>query len=424
LRQNWITRFGDSGADRLYLVYEACHAAALGSIIPLFAIYFRFAHLTLFDIALLAFIFEGTILLTEIPTGTAADLLGRVNAMRLGSGLLLVSGIIFIAGRSLNWFIAAEVLGGIGEACRSGSAEAWISHELQLVGQQEEIPRLFARRVKFNFMAGFLAMLCGGLIAQYALAAGWLLFSLLTLGAFFCAFLMIDTAAASKVDGVFGLKAFVQHTASGLGHITASKKLLAVLVLALTANFAYEGLDQYWQVFLSEGRDLGAYLFGLMTAATAAILFLTADRFVPWLYQRAGLALPVYFLGAVAVVGLVLFSLAPAIWLVLASFVIFSVARGLQEPFLTTYMTENSPTDQRATILSTQNLFSSGGEMVAALTAGVLAAELGLRLVFLVGAGAIVAGVVLFFLLFEGRQGKASSFPDSSVQNPEDDVVQ
>ncbi len=410
MRQSWIKRFGDPGAERLYLIYEACHASALGSIIPLFAIYFRFAHLTLFDIALLAFIFEGTILLMEIPTGTAADLLGRVNAMRLGSGLLLISGIIFIAGRSLNWFIAAEVLGGIGEACRSGSAEAWISHELQLVGRQEEVPRLFARRVKFNFLAGFLAMLCGGLIAQYALAAGWVLFSLLTLMALFCALLMIDTASATSSGGILNMRAFLTHTASGLKNIAGSKGLLAVLVLVLTANFAYEGLDQYWQVFLSEGRDLGAYLFGLMTAATAAILFLTADRFVPWLYRKAGLAVPVYLLGAIATCGLVLFSLVSAVWLVFAAFVLFSVARGLQEPFLTSFVTENSPSALRATVLSTQNLFSSGGEMVAALSAGVLAAELGLRTVFLVGAGVILAGIVLFALLFGGvREGAGDS---------------
>lgn len=346
----------------------------------------------------------------EIPTGTAADLLGRVNAMRMGSGLLLASGIIFIAGRSLNWFIAAEILGGIGEACRSGSADAWISHELQLVGRQEEVARLFARRVKFNFLAGFLAMLCGGLVAQYVLAAGWVLFSLLTLLALFCAFLMMDTAAATLSGSILDFRAFLAHAASGLKHIVASHRLMAVLTLALTANFAYEGLDQYWQVFLSEGRDLGAWLFGLVTAATAAILFLTADRFVPWLYRKAGLALPVYLLGGVATCGLILFSLVTAVWVVLASFILFSVARGLQEPFLTTYMTENSPANLRATVLSTQNLFSSGGEMIAALFAGVLAAKLGLRTVFLAGAGVILAGVVLFGLLFErGRQKRGDS---------------
>ncbi|MCK4857511.1 MAG: hypothetical protein KAT58_06060 [candidate division Zixibacteria bacterium] len=124
MRQSWKKWVADRPAEHLYLTYEACQSAAFGTILPLFAIYFRHAHLTLFDIALLAFLFEGTILLLEIPTGTAADLFGQVNTLKLASALLFLSGLVFTFSRSLGWFILAEVLCGDGEAFHSGAADA------------------------------------------------------------------------------------------------------------------------------------------------------------------------------------------------------------------------------------------------------------------------------------------------------------
>jgi hypothetical protein len=69
LLKRWSNNFAALSASQLYFLYSTCFAAAFGTILPLFAIYFRHAGLSLFQLALLAFIFEGTILLLELPTG-------------------------------------------------------------------------------------------------------------------------------------------------------------------------------------------------------------------------------------------------------------------------------------------------------------------------------------------------------------------
>jgi MFS family permease len=404
LRPSWKKRFADQPAQRLYLSYEVCHAAAFGTILPLFAIYFRHAQLSLFEIALLAFVFEGTILIWEVPTGTAADLLGRVNALRAASATLLAAGILFTAGRSLGWFVIAEVLCGIGEACRSGSADAWISSILDREGRAAEAAPVFARRLKLTFAASFCGMLAGGLVAGLLMAAGWVLFSVMSLAALLISLQMTEPETARPGPAAGMLRRFGRHTVEGMRFVRSSPRLAAILLLVLTANFAYEGLDQFWQVFLKEDRDVAVVLFGVLTAATALILLLTADRVVPWFYRRLGVARPVYLLGAVAAACLALFATAPWPTVIIASFLLFSVARGWQEPLLVTYMTEQSPPSHRALILSTRNLFSSSGEMVAALTAGLLAAAVGLPTLFLLGAILIVGGVLLFARLFTSRQ--------------------
>ena len=85
-----------------YLIYSALFAAAFGTIIPLFAVYFRHAGLTLLQIALLAFVFEGTILLLELPTGLIADLKGRVRTLQLAAVLLTLAGLLFVFARNLT----------------------------------------------------------------------------------------------------------------------------------------------------------------------------------------------------------------------------------------------------------------------------------------------------------------------------------
>jgi MFS family permease len=390
-------------AERLYLSYEAVLAGAFGTIIPLFAIYFRFADLTLFQIALLAFVFEGTILLLEVPTGAIADLSGRVSVMRLAAGLLFLSGITFVLSRSLSWFIVAEILCGIGESLRSGTADAWISVRLQQEGRGRQLSRLLSRKVKYKFAAGFCGMLVGGLIAGWWLAGGWMVFTMLAAVAGAAALLMNDKDSETAAGARPRPAAFFAHAAAGLKRIVDTRRLVAILVLLLTANAAYEGVDQFWQVYLKEQHNTPAILFGMATAAAALILFLIAERAVPWLEKRIGFHSGIWALSTVVLVMLAVFTLSSSVPLLIGALVVFTVARSLQEPLVVSFISENSPAQSRATILSASNLVSSDGEMIAALLLGWLAGAVGLKPVFLIGLLLIALGLVGFSAIFRSR---------------------
>ncbi|MFH2056569.1 MAG: MFS transporter [bacterium] len=395
----WTRFFATLTESQHYLIYSGLFAAAFGTILPLFAIYFRQAGLTLFQIALLAFVFEGTILLCELPTGVIADLKGRVRTLRLAAALLTLAGLLFIIARDLTWFVVAEIICGIGEAFRSGSAEAWISTRLQEDGRGEEVTQLFAQRMKYNFAAAFVAMLLGGVVAQLYLAAGWVLFVVLTLAGFLFSLMMKENSGVTSAESVH-TQSFRKHLRSGLRAIYGSAPLTATLFLLLAGNAAYEGVDQFWQIYASESRQIAALWFGIATALTALILFFSADRLVPRLRQRYGFKLSVTMLALAAAAFLSLFALVGGTVAVLACFVLFSVVRNLQEPLITGFISENSPSQTRATVLSTNNLVSSAGEMIAALGLGWLAGALGLRPVFLIAVLLLFAGWLVFYNLF------------------------
>jgi MFS family permease len=409
LRRNWIRIFADQPAERLYVVYACCHAAAFGTIIPLFAIYFRYAELSLFDIALLAFVFEGTILLFELPTGVGADLFGRLTALRIASASLALAGLFFIVGRSLAMFVAAEIICGIGEAFRSGSADAWISEVLEKEGRRDQLARTIARRVKYTFAATFLGMLAGGVIGAYLLPAGWVIFTLLSVIAFLISLVLRESRDSTQSSAGNGIKKFLNHTFSGIRVVFSSQHLVAILALVLAANFAYEGFDQYWQVFLQETRGITPLLFGVITGAAVLILFMIAEQVVSLLHRKLGLVTGVGILISIAACSLSLFALIPALSVIMACFLLFSVARGIVEPLLVTFVSESSPPEMRATVLSTQNLFSSSGEMMAALSAGLLASALGLSSLFLVGAIILVLGLFLLVHIFPKNHPSSKS---------------
>lgn len=117
---------------------------ALGTILPVYVLYFRHYQINLFQIALLASIFEASILIFEMPTGLVADIYGRKISVILSAFVSFISGIFFIFFPFLFGFIIAEILSGLGETFRSGALEAWLVDSLKHEGKEEKVKYAFA----------------------------------------------------------------------------------------------------------------------------------------------------------------------------------------------------------------------------------------------------------------------------------------
>jgi predicted MFS family arabinose efflux permease len=229
------------------------------------------------------------------------------------------------------------------------------------------------------------------------------MFSLLSLGALVISLHMNERRFAT--GGMFRIKPAVlaRHLRVGLSQFRSTSVLSAILVFTLIVNLAFESTDQYWQVFLTEIHDLPAVSFGAVTALTALVLFMIADRLTPWLRKHFGFESSLVMLASVSCAVLLVFSLAAGAAVLLLIFLLFSVSRSLQTPLTLAVVSEQSAPESRATALSTHNLVSSAGEMVAAIVMGLLAATLGLRLVFVIGATLLLVGILLFRFLVVSR---------------------
>ena len=109
---------------KVFLLAETVLAACGGFILPIYVLYFRYFCITLFQVALLAAVFEASVLVFEIPTGLFADRYGRKLSVGIGFFLFAVSGLVFLLYRNFTGFLMAEVLFGLAEAFISGAGEA------------------------------------------------------------------------------------------------------------------------------------------------------------------------------------------------------------------------------------------------------------------------------------------------------------
>ena len=274
---------------------------------------------------------------------------------------------------------------------------------LQQEGRSREVTALFARRMKYNFAATFVAMLLGGVIAQFYLPAGWALFTVLSLAGVFVGLQLKESSAVERTGSARPQSAG-RHLLSGLRTIRDSTALAATLLLLLIGNIAYEGVDQFWQIYAEESRGIAVLWFGAATGIAALILFFSAGPVTRWLEERLGYKNGISLLVLAAAVFLTLFALLGGVVAVLGCFVLFSVLRNLQEPLITGYVSDHSPSQTRATVLSTNNLICSAGEMIAALGLGWLAGAVGLQPLFLVAAVLLVGGGALFYRVFGRRR--------------------
>ena len=77
---------------RIFLTTEAILAAFGGFILPIYVLYFRYFNITIFEVAILAVVFEASVLLFELPTGLFADKCGRKLSVIIGFAIFSASG--------------------------------------------------------------------------------------------------------------------------------------------------------------------------------------------------------------------------------------------------------------------------------------------------------------------------------------------
>ncbi len=236
---------------------------AFGSILPVYVLYFRHYQINLFQIGMLASIFEASILLFEIPTGLLADIYGRKISVILSAFVSLISGIFFIFFPYLFGFIVAEILNGLGETLRSGALEAWLVDSLKHEGKEEKIKYAFAQGTKYRTLGNLSGLILGGYLASLNIKLVWIPFALI----FFILsiFLILKMKEEYKIEKAISdktLSKISETIKKSLVVIKSQKLILALLLLVLVSGFSFETISQYWQVHFSENLFIKTKYFG------------------------------------------------------------------------------------------------------------------------------------------------------------------
>lgn len=384
---------------RIYSATRFSISFAFGTILPVYVLYFRHYQINLFQIALLAAVFEASILLFEIPTGLVADIYGRRISVILSAVVSLISGAIFIFFPFLVGFIVAEIIGGLGETLRSGALEAWLVDSLKHEGREDKQRYAFAQGTRFKTGGNLLGLISGGYLASLNMKLVWAPFTVLFLSlSVFLILLMKEEYRSENIRG----RAYARlwdTVKQSIGVLRRTRLILALIILSLFSEFSFEAISQYWQVHFDEGLSVAARYFGWILAIASVLTILLVDRVTRFSGRFRHEITFLITLETLFLLSLLVIALTVSPILAVVCFILLQTFVNFKEPIFLDVYNRHIPSDQRATLLSFQSLVGSGGEVLAGLCIGLVAQKFGLRITFGLGSAVLAAGVILLLFL-------------------------
>ena len=354
-------------------------------------------------------------MLFEVPTGIIADTVGRRASYLLGSATLFVSTALYLLmwqvhGPFWAWAVISMLL-GLGFTFFSGATEAWLVDALSFTKYTGTLESAFAK----GQIAGGIAMLtgtvAGGAVAQATnLGVPYILRAVMLGLTFLVAFVLMRDVGFTPRRGVSllaemrtVLKSSWEH---GLRNPPVRWLMLAGLFAGGVAMYGFYAMQPY--VLQLYGKS-NSYAIAGLSAAIVAGAQIVGGILVPYVgrvfRRRTSLLLLAALISATA---LAIIGLMPSFWVALSLFTVWALVFAANMPVRQAYINGLIASEDRATVLSSDNLLSSAGATVFQPILGKVADVWSYSISYIVCAGIELLALPLILL---ARREKASSDP-------------
>jgi MFS family permease len=357
--------------------------------------------------------FTAGMVIFEVPTGALADTWGRRNSYLLGAATLLLSTLLYLAMWRMQaplwgWAVASVLL-GLGVTFFSGATEAWLVDALAFSGYRESLESVMARGQVVGGAAMLTGSVAGGVIAQATdLGVPYIIRSVvlgLTLVAAF--FLMKDlgfTPSRGRSPLQEVRRVVRDSVDSGWRNPPVRWLMLAALCAGGVDIFAFYALQPYLLELYGDREAFGiAGLAAAIVAGTEMIAGLIVPGVRRWFARRTHALIATSLIGLSC---LALIGTTSSFWVAIALLVVWGLTFSMGVPIRQAYLNGIIPSQQRATVLSFDNLMASAGGVAAQPALGRAADVWGYPAAYVLSA-AIQLAAVPFLVL--ARREKAPS---------------
>ena len=365
--------------------------------------------------------FTAGMVLFEVPTGVVADTWGRRASFLLGALTLVVTTALYwLAWRTQApfwvWAVTSMLL-GLGFTFFSGATEAWLVDALKYAGFKGNLESVFAKAQMVGGAAMLSGSVAGGLIAQHTdLGVPYLLRSLALMITFVVAYLFMKDWGFVPKTGTRALTEMRQVLRSslryGLGNPPVRWMMLSAIFETGVGIYAFYAMQPYLLELYGDERAYG--IAGLAAAIVAGAQIaggLAAPRLRRLFHRRTSalLAGVLVSCGILALLGVVTsFPVAVALLVVWA--LIFAAVLPIRQAYLNGLV----PSEQRATVLSFDNLLGSGGGVVIQPALGKVADVWSYPASYVAGAALQLTGAPFVWLARREKAG-ADSVQDEAL---------
>lgn len=362
------------------------------------------AGLDLFETFVANAFFTAGQVLFEIPTGVAADTVGRRFSFLTSAAILAVATLAYVLlaelGAGIVLFSIASVLLGLGFTFYSGATEAWVVDALKAAGDKGAIDTVFARGGQLFGVSLIVGTVAGGFLGQLDLSLPYLVRAGLLVALF-------GVAWWGMHDIGFERRPFrIRQVPREMGRITRASiqhglknapVRLVMLMTLLHMGFLIWGWYAWQPYFLDLlGQDL-IWVAGLIAAGLGVIMVL-GGQVAAALGGKVRRSTAVAVAATVFSIGMVLTGLLDSFWPVVGVFFVGMAAFAVAEPFRQAALHACIPSETRATVVSFNSLMGSAGGVVSQPALGAYTRSVGIGPGYVVG-GVVTAPVVLLALL-------------------------
>lgn len=361
-----------------------------------------------------AFFTVGQVLF-EVPTGIVADTFGRRISYLLGSATLFVSTLLYlwlwrVHGPFWHWAVVSMLL-GLGFTFFSGATEAWLVDGLHSAKYTGTLESAFARGQIAGGAAMLTGTLAGGAIAQAtSLGVPYVLRAVMLGLTFLVAFLSMRDVGfhPRKRDSIAKevrkiLKSSLDH---GFRNPPVRWLMLAGFFAGGVGIYAFYAMQPYLLELYGKSES---YAIAGLAAAIVAGTQIIGGYLVPRVARVFGRRTTLLLVGSIiGTTALALIGLTSSFWVALALLAVWALVFAATIPVRQAFINGLIPSDQRATVLSMDNVLGSGGGVVVQPALGKVADVWSYSTSYIAGA-AVELLAVPFILL--ARRENASSDP-------------
>jgi MFS family permease len=358
------------------------------------------AGLSFFEVFVANAAFSAGMVVFEVPTGVVADTLGRRVSFLLSVTVLGITTLMYVAlaqvGAGVVPFALVSVGMGLGFTFYSGAMEAWLVDALATTGYEGLLDRVFARGQQVTGAAMLVGTIGGGLLGQINLSLPYVLRGLLLFAVFVVAYVVMhDLGFVPRRVTAAELPGEIARNARAGVEFGWRQRGLRLLILAAAVQGTFAAWAFYAaQPYLLDLLDSNAIWVSGFVAAGIALATMAGNQLVAFASRYCGRRTTL-LLGAGTVLSLagVAIGLATSFWVALAGVLIASVTLGVTGPVHSGYLHQVVPTEQRATVVSFDSMFSSAGSIGGQVGLGALGEARSIGSAFVVG-GAVTAAAL------------------------------
>lgn len=372
----------------------------------IWVLYLAYCGMHLAQIGLLEGIYHATSIVCEIPSGAAADLLGRKRCMILSNICIAVSCVIMLFSKSFGCFAVSFVVQALGNNLNSGSEEALVYDSMKCLGQEEHYMGVYGRLNVLIEVAQGLATVAGGALAEFSYFWCYAACVVIAVLALLPVLWMAeptqcgeaaDTAGEGVEDAAEGTPAQRTIRETVKHHFAVSACILqkdvrigkiigfySVVFAAHTLLFFYS--QQYF-------ADLGynkvqISVIMLLVGGASCLGALVSEKMYRWFGKKCLIPETVIIAGAILCYG------AGKAGVAIAALMCARFANAALYPIQSDSLNALIPSEQRATLISVDSMCFSIVMIVLFPLAGALADRWGLKTVLL-----LLGVILLLFLL-------------------------